>query len=1655
MNRRLLITISTMLAVGGGALFGQAPNPDSHDNPTGNTGALKPQITTAGSYDAHSGNGTRIVTDLQVPGALGVYGLDFARYWNSLPVDRDNPDAAAPSDFGNSAWSHSWGWSAVYNEDYPVYIPSCDCDNGTYTTSISITFPDGHVLKYKIARYAHTGFTAPDSSWGPPYSPAEVGDWAVPPGESVHDYLGMSADGSEFWLYLADGGSIHFQGDPGTVQPGGHPWYSYQADRVLDPHGFETDLTYNGNGDLRQVTQEGGRWLLIDWSSYAGWAPETISRVTSGRTGTSATQYVDYTYSGPDSSLPLVLTTVIYPETHPDSSRPDHRVFASYTYGPDPETTAGYKCGLRLITADDPRFAGPMHTIRYSYLDTHCTKPLQAPNPIPPGYYDRFYALSNSIVAEQSGDTLDGSGQPVTVSRFALHCLDGTRTEWNGFGAWRIFYFGSAASTGANTSGFETGKVTDYTTTSADAVPNVRQSFRNGEPYEVWDGRNIKTVSLHEDGSGLPTEIDYPDGSAHFYDRIHPGASAQRDQDRIPNPYHHWLFSETDERHQTTTYQRDSRRRVTDIIYPGTAAEHFIYNDFNQVTSYTLASSAVQTYLYDDASTHHLLVEYNSVDGWDARKEYTYGDPLHPGLYDDLVHTMTDGRARSSGAPYSVLMEYNGRNQIIKVHYAPTPGSSDPHVTYGYDSYGNCTSITDEMGHTSLYEYDSYRRCISYTEPLNAPDAWDNNMPSRRWDWIYDRYIVDNNYYPVGGGYDGASTHTVNSWRIQIEPGFNYLGERPMTHRFHDVNNRALLEQTGWIQRAPPAAIGDWYWSGQGETVYYTYDENSQKKTYTDSHGRRTSYEYDLRNRLWKTHETENTVPRTTETLYDFVGNKTQVTFPDTRTQQWLDYDAFGQPGRFIDERGNTTNILYWWGPMKKLGMVTTHRDKDSGGTEDQVTVFSYDFMGRPTHVWFPDGSYLYGSHEDTTYECKDGVTYFCDQPHTWTNRKGQTKYFHYDARGREDSNSWGKASGACDPAADNGAAPCIARQWDPANHLASIQNKFATINYGYDDAGQVLSESESISGAGGAAAVTGYRRYGNGTIWNLIYPNGMRAARAYSPQVRLQTVWDHGPNNWQLTINYIYTDDGKVDHGDYGNGTTTAYGYDGRSMINSVQHKRGDGANLSARTYYRDERDRITAYQKSTANSVNPMEDGRGNHYQYDAEGQLTDAWYDAVDPAGSYGWCLRQDHFAYDALGNRFGWDYVQTKGWMHFLRRDNGLNQYTSWENSYPSPPQHWGSGIFYDDNSPWSGYNAFPGNGVTMADGWLVASYNALNQPVAMVPFGWSNAIYFGYDPLGRCVKRWVGSSGNLNSNPATYFYYDGWNLIQEGSSSTDAQRQYVHGARMDEIVAQITPPNNWIRYFHYDASGNCTLQTDAFGNIAEQYEFDAFGSPYFLDGSGNNIGYSPWGNRFLFTGREWLIDLKLYDYRNRMYQPELGRFLQPDPKEFGAGDYNLYRYCHNDPVNRSDPTGLDFIDSVTTQEVPTIPGNLVGRTDAAVDVRAVAQADGSYKLRLDVTIVGRYVAERAFFHGKQIVRTRSQMDATHEHEEVEHHKDWQGFHDAKQGEVPNTRFPDRDAAMAAAKPLEKQLRLEGRQAKKEFEQHKPDSRWDKILRREGL
>jgi RHS repeat-associated protein len=75
---------------------------------------------------------------------------------------------------------------------------------------------------------------------------------------------------------------------------------------------------------------------------------------------------------------------------------------------------------------------------------------------------------------------------------------------------------------------------------------------------------------------------------------------------------------------------------------------------------------------------------------------------------------------------------------------------------------------------------------------------------------------------------------------------------------------------------------------------------------------------------------------------------------------------------------------------------------------------------------------------------------------------------------------------------------------------------------------------------------------------------------------------------------------------------------------------------------------------------------------------------------------------------------------------------------------------------------------------------------------------------------------------------------------------------------------------------------------------------------------NLFSADPYANRFLYTGREFLKEANLYDYRNRVYSAELGRFLQTDSIRFDAGDGNLYRYVANNPINYFDPLGLELV-----------------------------------------------------------------------------------------------------------------------------------------------
>jgi hypothetical protein len=48
-------------------------------------------------------------------------------------------------------------------------------------------------------------------------------------------------------------------------------------------------------------------------------------------------------------------------------------------------------------------------------------------------------------------------------------------------------------------------------------------------------------------------------------------------------------------------------------------------------------------------------------------------------------------------------------------------------------------------------------------------------------------------------------------------------------------------------------------------------------------------------------------------------------------------------------------------------------------------------------------------------------------------------------------------------------------------------------------------------------------------------------------------------------------------------------------------------------------------------------------------------------------------------------------------------------------------------------------------------------------------------------------------------------------------------------------------------------------------------------------------------------------------------------MSEDPKLFDAGDYNLFRYCHNDPIDLTDPMGLDTMANAMAVAEACVPG----------------------------------------------------------------------------------------------------------------------------------
>ena len=118
------------------------------------------------------------------------------------------------------------------------------------------------------------------------------------------------------------------------------------------------------------------------------------------------------------------------------------------------------------------------------------------------------------------------------------------------------------------------------------------------------------------------------------------------------------------------------------------------------------------------------------------------------------------------------------------------------------------------------------------------------------------------------------------------------------------------------------------------------------------------------------------------------------------------------------------------------------------------------------------------------------------------------------------------------------------------------------------------------------------------------------------------------------------------------------------------------------------------------------------------------------------------------------------------------------------------------------------------------------------------------------------------------------------------------------------------------YYNKDHLGNIREVVNDVGQISQVTNYYPFGSPYCDTQSTINPELQP----FKYNGKEldMMHGLNAYDYGARQYYSPLPVWDRVDPLAEKYYNVSPYAYCHNNPVNRIDPDGMDDYYTYTGQ-----------------------------------------------------------------------------------------------------------------------------------------
>ncbi|MFB8167419.1 RHS repeat-associated core domain-containing protein [Kitasatospora purpeofusca] len=831
-----------------------------------------------------------------------------------------------------------------------------------------------------------------------------------------------------------------------------------------------------------------------------------------------------------------------------------------------------------------------------------------------------------------------------------------------------------------------------------------------------------------------------------------------------------------------------------------------------------------------------------------------------------LPLTTTDVNGRTVTQTYDAL----GRLEAVWQAGRSTADPADYKFTYQLRNDGPSSITTQTLRANSTYQesdqiLDGLARVVqTQTDP--AISAYKGRLIT---DTFYDSH--------------GRAAATNNTYYNNLNP--------PSTVRFEPDNAKVPSQsQTSFDGMGRVVASQSLAYGVLQTTTVTSYPAPGRVDVTPPTDGRATTTISDARGRTLQLWQYRTPAPTGNPgdadvTSYSYSQVGTEASRTDAAGNTWTySYDQRGRRTGTSDPDAGTSTVTY----------DTAGRVASSTDARGQSIVSTYDLLGRPTGTYkdsVSPGNRLTGRTYDTVAKGKPASS---------------TRYVGGQS---------GAAYTTAITAMDTAYRPTKSTITIPGSEVGQSNPLTFTYQAVYDPISGALSK-QNLPAVGDLFAETVSYKYEKFGLLNNI---GGLGAIAYD----VQSDYDAYGRNIRSTMN------------PYGTQIVATNTFDestGRPINQFVDKQTATTGSVQHTTYAYNQVGRITAIRSIPNNTPSATD---LQCFSYDYLGRLTTAWsdtgrlYQEPNPAvGGQGRCTNDtptsgaqvpaqttvggsapywQSYQYDLTGNRTG-----------MVAHDPGgdTSRDVTTTQTFPNAGAR---------NTP----TAAPGTGGgTGGPHALLTSTNRVggdNPTTSTSQYDAAGHTTAVTDTAGTTTLTWNGEdrleSVNKTGSGATTYVYDadGSQLVRRNPGKTT-----INLANGDELVYDtVTKSLTASRY--YSIPGGITLVRQG-GNVLTYQFADHHGSNSLAinartlaenrrptDPFGNPRGTQPsiWAGDHGFVGGTKDDITGLTNLGARQYQPTTGRFLSLDPV-LDAGDpqqWNGYAYSENDPVNKSDPSGL--------------------------------------------------------------------------------------------------------------------------------------------------